>query len=104
MILPVTDPRSNKNDQIKHAVEVIGRSKDRLKVFRAIYRGKKAIKTVSAIAKLTGLSNVRVLQEAAKLSGNGIVHPLKMGRETGYQKDVFYSTNRSRILQLVADP
>ena len=39
MIQSVTDARSNKNDQIKHAVETIGRSKDRLKVFKAIYKG-----------------------------------------------------------------
>ena len=104
MILPVTDPRSNKNDQIRHAVEVLGRSKDRLKVFKAIYQGKRAVKTVSAIAKVTRLSNVRVLQEAGKLSGNGIVHPVKVGKETGYQKDSFYSTNRARILQLVGNP
>jgi hypothetical protein len=104
MTLPVTDARSNKNDQIKHAVEVIGRSVDRLKVFKAIYRGKKAIKTVSGIAATTKLDKIRVLQEAAKLSGNGIVQAEKVGRELGYRKDLFYSTNRSRILQLVANP
>lgn len=104
MILPVTDPRSNKNDQIKHAVEVLGRSEHRLKVFKAIYKGKRPIKTVSEIANSTGLSNIRVLQEAAKLRGNGIVHAAKLGKENGYRKDEFYSTNRSRILQLVASP
>jgi DNA-binding transcriptional ArsR family regulator len=104
MIQPVTDTRSNKNDQIKHAVEVIGRSKDRLKVFKAIYKGKKAVKTVSEIAKQTRLDKIRVLQEAGKLTGNGIVHAEKVGKETGYRKDVFYSTNRARILQLVANP
>ena len=104
MILPVTDPRSNKNDQIKHAVEVLGRSRDRLKVFKAIYRGKKPVKTVSELVKLTRLSNVRVLQEGAKLNGNGIVNAVKVGNETGYQKDLFFATNRARILQLVGNP
>lgn len=104
MMLPVTDARSNKNDQIRHAVEVIGRSTDRLKVFKAIYQGKKTVKTVSEIANRTHLSKIRVLQEAAKLSGNGIVQALKVGRETGYKKDLFYSTNRSTILRLVANP
>lgn len=104
MIQPVTDARSNKNDQIRHAVEVIGRSKDRLKVFKAIYKGKKAVKTVSEIAERTRLDKIRVLQEAGRLTGNGIVHAEKVGKETGYRKDVFYSTNRARILQLVANP
>ena len=103
-MLPVTDPRSNKNDQIRHVVEVLGRSKDRLKVFKAIYKGKKAIKTVSEVAKITKLVNIRVLQEAGKLSGNGVIHPLKMGRETGYRKDSFYATNRATILRLVGNP
>jgi hypothetical protein len=103
-VLPVSDPRSNRNDQIRHAVEALGRSQDRLKVFKAIYRGKRAIKTVSAIAKVTKLLKIRVLQEAAKLSGNGIVHAVKVGGETGYRKDSFYATNRSSILRLVGNP
>jgi hypothetical protein len=104
MTLPVTDARSNKPDQIRHAVEVIGRSKDRLKVFLAIYEGKRAIKTVSDIMKRTRLSRVRVNQEAAKLSGNGIIQAFRVGKETSYQKDLFYSTNRSTILRLLANP
>ncbi len=59
---------------------------------------------MSTIAKVTRLSNVRVLQEAGKLSGNGIVHPVKVGRETGYRKDLFYSTNRAHILHLLTNP
>ena len=104
MILPVTDPRSNKNDQIRHVVEVLGRSGDRLKVFIAIYKGKKAIKTVSEIAKITKLTKMRVLQEAGKLSGNGIIHPVKVGAETGYKKDPFFATHRGTILRLVKNP
>jgi hypothetical protein len=101
-MLPVTDPRSNKNDQIRHVVEVLGRSGDRLKVFKAIYKGKKAIKTVSEIAKITKLLKIRVLQEAGKLSGNGVVHAVKeLGKETGYRKDSFFATNRATILRLV---
>jgi len=56
MIQAVSDHRSNRNDQIRTAVDVLGRSKDRLKVFKAIYRGKKALKTVPEIALGTGLS------------------------------------------------
>ncbi|MFI5097696.1 MAG: winged helix-turn-helix domain-containing protein [Candidatus Acidiferrales bacterium] len=104
MTLAVTDSRSNKNDQIKHVVEVLGRSKDRLKVFKAIYQGKKAVKTVSDIMRRTGLSRVRVNQEAGKLSGNGIIQAFRVGRETSYKKDLFYSTNRSTILRLVGNP
>jgi|SRR5271169_6682241 len=43
-------------------------------------------------------------QEAAKLSGNGIIQAFRAGKETSYQKDLFYSTNRSTILRLVKNP
>jgi len=69
MPLNVSDARSNANDQIAHAVAVIGRSKYRRAVFEAIYFGKKPSKTVDEIAVKTGLSAKRVLEEAKKLSG-----------------------------------
>ena len=46
MALSVSDRSSNKNEQIEHAAEVLGRSSQRIKVFKAIYTGKKGIKTV----------------------------------------------------------
>jgi hypothetical protein len=104
MIHQVTDSRSNPNDQIAHAVKVIGRSEHRLRVFQEVYRGKKSFKTVSALSKATKLSPVRVLQEGAKLDGNGIVHSIKINGETAYTKDKFYKTNRSKILQMVNNP
>ncbi len=104
MIQQVTDSRSNPNDQIAHAVKVIGRSEHRLRVFKEVYRGKKSFKTVSALAKATKLSPVRVLQEGAKLDGNGIVHAIKFNGETAYGKDKFYKTNRSKILRMVNNP
>jgi hypothetical protein len=61
MPLPVVDSTSNKPEQIEHAAEVIGRSKHRLLVFEAIYKGKKKEKTVSELAKITKLSPKRVL-------------------------------------------
>lgn len=104
MIQAVTDTRSNRNDQIRAAVDVLGKSRDRLRVFREIYRGKKAVKTVAEIAAKTELNQIRVLQEGKKLSANGIVHAEKNGQQTGYRKDPFYSANRARILQLVRKP
>lgn len=104
MILPVSDARSNPNDQLAHAVQVLGRSQHRLKVFKAIYAGKRRIKSVSEIAKATGLSRIRVLQEGGKLSDNQIVRITKKGGETAYEKDRFYGGRRNQILKLASSP
>jgi hypothetical protein len=97
----VSDSRSNANDQIAHAVKVLASSDHRLRVFNAVYKGKTPLKSVSALMKATGLSQVRVLQEGAKLDGNGIVHAAKIDGETAYSKDKFYKTHRDKILRLV---
>lgn len=100
MIHDVSDVRSNPQEQIVHAAKVINRSKDRKKVFETIYSGKKRFKTVTEIEKLTGLSKVRVLQEAMKLSRNFIVRQIKVKGETAYEKDGFFFQNKNRILSL----
>lgn len=104
MTTRVTDSRSNPNDQIAHAVEVINRSKDRLAVFEAIYFGKQKVKSVAEIAKATSLSPKRVLEEAKKLSSNEIVHQSRQDGGTVYEKDDFYSIQKKKILALVRNP
>ena len=104
MIQNVSDSRSNPKDQIEHAVEVIGKSKHRQLVFEAIYFGSRKFKSVERIAKMTRLANKRVLEEAKKLSRNGIVHQRKLNGETVYDKDTFYAGQKSRILSLVRNP
>ncbi len=100
-MIPVSDVRSNARDQIAHAVEVLGRSKARVAVFNAIYRGKKKIKYVQEIARSTGLSNVRVLQEGLRLANNDVVEQVRVAGMTGYKKYLFYSTNKTKVLRLV---
>ncbi len=103
MSIEVSDVRSNPKDQIAHAAEVIGKSQHRRKVFIAIYRGKKRVKTVSDISEETGLNNIRVLQEALVLSNNDIVRKVKVGKETGYEKYPFYSQNKEKVLKLAGN-
>ncbi len=76
MPLTVTDPRSSPADQIAHAVQVLGRAKQRIAVFRAIYFGKRRVKTVNEIATATGLDRIRVLQEGKLLADNQIVNQI----------------------------
>ncbi len=100
MALPVSDVRSNAREQIAHAVEVLGRSKARIAVFTAVYRGKKKIKSVDDIAASTGLSRLRVLQEGLRLASNDVVEQLRVAGWTAYRKYPFYATNKAKILRL----
>lgn len=99
----VTDVRSSPRDQIAHAAEVIGASEHRRKVFVAIYRGKKKVKTVSEVVKLSEVRRIRVLQEAGVLADNNIVHKTKVGKELAYAKDAFYSQNKDKVLRLAGN-
>lgn len=99
----VTDIRSNPSDQIAHAAGVLLKSEHRKKVFKAIYAGKRRAKKVSELTRPTNLSRVRVLQEGKILSSNGIVRQTKLGGETAYEKDAFYSQHRDKILSLARD-
>jgi len=104
MPLSVSDARSNASDQIAHAVEVLGYSRQRLAVFKAIYRGKKRIKTVNEIAIAICLDRIRVLQEGKRLADNQIVKQIRAAGITAYEKDPFYATQKKKILRLVQDP
>lgn len=104
MTLKVADVRANLNENIRHAAQIIGRSKARREVFSAIYRGSKRVKTVTEIMERTGLPRIRVLQEAGKLAGNGIVEQTKGDGKTAYKKDDTYTHHKAKVLDLVNHP
>ena len=96
--IPVSDFLSNHGDQLVNAAGIIGRSADRQKVFQAVYKDKTQIKTIDYINKTTGLSNVRILQEGAKMC------PMLMEKvKGGYKKKNEFSTRYKRILALAKD-
>jgi hypothetical protein len=101
---PVTDRRSNLADQIRNAAIILGRSLARHKVFSAIYEGRKQVKTISEIVRVTKLPRIRVTQEAAKLAGNDIVSKTKIKGELAYQKDSFIVQYKNKILSLAKNP
>ncbi|XOB42418.1 MAG: hypothetical protein ACKKMP_03605 [Candidatus Nealsonbacteria bacterium] len=107
----VSDIRSNAPEQLLHAAKTIGRSKHRLKIFRAIYYGKRKIKTAEELESiLSDVSpsqrKVRVLQEGKKLTDNQIIEKVKVGNppRTAYQKIPFYSTHYRKIIDFVMNP
>ncbi len=96
--IAVSDLLSNYNDQLVTAAKIIGRSKDRQKVFEAVYRGKLKTKTIDFLKIKTGLSNIRILQEGGKMS------PLLMEKTTNaYTKKPEFSTYYKKILGMVKD-
>lgn len=100
----VTDARSNSNDQIAHAVKVIGRSKDRLTVFLELHSGRQKIKTASQIAKATGLSRKRVLEEGKKLAHKQIINQTTRDGDIAYQRDDFLYANKTEIVRQRNNP
>jgi hypothetical protein len=81
---------------------VLGKSADRTLVFGAIYTGKKRAKTVTALAKATGLPRKRVLEEGKRLEANNIVDQVKENGEVAYRKIDFFHSHKKRILALAA--
>lgn len=104
MPIPVSDRSANRPELIQHAVEVIGRSAQRLAVFTEVYRGKRKVKTVSELMERLGLPRNRVLDAGLKLASNDIVHQVKVDGETGYEKIDFYQQHRAKILRFVRNP
>jgi hypothetical protein len=101
--IDVTDVRSNPQDQIAHAARVIGKSERCRRVFSAIYQGKKKVKAVSEIERITRLDRMTVLQEAGKLCNNDIVKKTKVGKELAYEKYPFYTQNKDKVLRLAGN-
>jgi hypothetical protein len=100
----VSDFRSNPNQAIETAARAVGKSKARQKIFIAIYKSKRRFKPVSELMRLTGLSRVRVAQEAGKLYANHVVEKGKIKNETAYRKDETYSHFQKRILSIARKP
>jgi hypothetical protein len=100
----VTDPRSNANEQIVHAAEVIGRGEQKQVIFDVVCSGRARAKTPSAIVAATTVGRQQVLNAAKQLVDNQIIHQTKKDGELAYEKDAFYARHKKRILKLAGDP
>ena len=101
---PVTDFRSNVNDQIAFGAKAIGRQGQRRRVFEAIYRGKRGAKTVRELAAATGLSRKQVLTAGLQLAQAHLVEQDRQNGETAYKKDLAISGIRNKIISLADNP
>jgi len=98
-----SDIRSNPNEQIAHAANVLGRSEPRKRVFEEIHRGKKRVKTVEEIVEKTGLKRKRVLEEAIRLYNNRIIKKTRVNGKLAYERSDFYAQNKKLILRLAGN-
>jgi hypothetical protein len=100
----VTDSRSNFNDQIAHAVNVLKHSPRMQKVFNAICKGGKKPKTAEHLMQTTKFDHVTVLQLGGKLADQQLVQKVKVNKKTAYAKDRFYAANRAKIAGYLKNP
>jgi hypothetical protein len=103
MTQQVGDYRSNPNDQIAHAVNVLKRSKRMQLVFFAVYSGKR-VKTVREIHEITGLSEIAVAQVGGRLHGQQLLLAERSGRIVKYSKDSVYNAVREKIRAHLKNP
>jgi hypothetical protein len=97
MVQSTTD-RANIDDDIANCAKLIGKSQQKRDVFKEIYRGKKAWKTVAEVAKAIGLKPKRVLEEAKKFVSHKYVNQKKLKGQTAYSKDPILNLHKSKIL------
>ena len=104
MTVAVTDSRSNPNDQIAHAANVLKRSERLRNVFVTVCRGGKKPKTVAQIMQTTGYGQIAVLQLAGRLADQQLIHKMRSNGQTLYEKDRFYAANRTKVVRLATSP
>src|SRR5579883_3316624 len=104
MPIAVNDVRSNPNEQIHHAVNVLKRSPRLRRVFNAICAGGKRPKTATQLMKATKFGHVVVLQLGGKLADEQLVHKTKVNGETAYEKDRYLAAKRAKIISLAENP
>lgn len=101
----VSDTSSNRRDQIANFSEILHNAPARQSVFKAIYHGKKAAKTIGEIAKATGYSAKRVATIAGPLAHGEKLFEQARERHGGnvttvYKKIPFITRNKTEILAI----
>ncbi len=99
----VSDTSANADEKIERAARVLRASTQNKEVFKAIYKGKKAWKTVEDIRGSVSNFNTNTYKAAAKLYSEDIVEKKVIKAVIYYGKKDFYKHNRQRILSLSAN-
>jgi hypothetical protein len=103
MAQEVRDTSGDENDVVAMAARVVGTGQRR-DVFKAIYFGKRRIKTAAEIAEATGLSQKRVTECGKALVRRHIVEQRKQDGMVAYEKVEAYIALKDKILRLTDNP
>jgi hypothetical protein len=99
----VSDLRSNAPEQIEYAVQTIGRSEIRRKLFEAVYHYTSA-KSATALAARTELARTRVIKEIRPLVTRKIVVQERRNGEIYYSADPQLRAHKAEIVRYVNHP
>lgn len=100
----VLDGRSNAPENLEYAAQAIGRSANRLAIFREVYRHSAAWKSATAIAAKLGVSRANLLKDIRPLVNKGIVEQDSRKGDQYYGVVRFYKAHRDEIIELVKNP
>lgn len=107
MSLQVSDSASHRRDQIANFAEILKNARSRQKVFEAVYRGKKRVKSAREIASATSFSQKRVTMIAKTLARERLLEQARERidglRQTVYRKIEFVESNKRKILSLASN-
>jgi hypothetical protein len=96
----VIQPSAFGPEQIVAAATLIGRSKDRAAVFKAVYTGKSPTKTVAELMNTLKRPRTKVLDAGKRLADGDVIDPVKVDGLTAYRKIASYQHHRDKILRL----
>ncbi|HLY62561.1 MAG TPA: hypothetical protein VKV95_17605 [Terriglobia bacterium] len=105
MAIQVSDTASHRRDQIANFAELLRNAPIKQQVFKAVYTGKKKVKTLDEIAQVTGIATSKRVTEFAKPLARERIFLQEKQRIDGkvctvYRKIDFVEQNKRKILQL----
>ena len=96
----VIDEGGNREKLISNTVKLIGKSKNNLKFFEAVYSKKNMIKTQKEIMDFSGFKSEKdVVNSGKKFVTAKIVEPIKNNGKTTYQKVPIYTDIKNEIIR-----
>jgi hypothetical protein len=104
--LTITNPTGDHEENLERWAKNLGRSEQRIAVFKEIYRGQKRSKTAAEISETTGLPELRVLQLGAELVDRHLANAEQKGNppRKAFAKDANVKPWRDKILRLAESP
>lgn len=101
--VPVSDFASSAPEQIEQFAKLLVNSLQKRHLFQEIYRGSRAVKTVTELAARLGLTEKRVLTIGKPLADRHLFVATKKNGRTAYKKIPTVATVKEQILRLAGN-